>query len=59
MAVAKKHGLLVISDEIYEPLQYDAAPCSAAGMYDNVVVLNGFSKMAAMTGWRVGYAAGP
>ena len=58
-AVAKKHNLLVISDEIYESLQYDDAPATMAGLYDNVIVLNGFSKNAAMTGWRVGYAAGP
>lgn len=58
-AVAKKHNLLVISDEIYESLQYDDAPATIVGMYDNVLTLNGFSKNAAMTGWRVGYAAGP
>lgn len=58
-AVAKRHNLLVISDEIYESLQYDDAPATIVGMYDQVIVLNGFSKNAAMTGWRVGYAAGP
>jgi len=58
-AVAKKHNLLVISDEIYERLSYDAPTATMAGRYENVVVLNGFSKMAAMTGWRVGFAAGP
>ena len=60
LAVAKKHGLLVISDEIYESLLYDeATPATAAGRYENTVVLNGFSKNAAMTGWRVGFASGP
>ena len=58
-AVARKHNLLVLSDEIYEQLQYDEPPATMAGLYDNVIVLNGFSKQAAMTGWRVGYAAGP
>jgi len=58
-AVAKKHGLLVLTDEIYESLQYDDAPATMVGMYDNVILLNGFSKNAAMTGWRVGFAAGP
>jgi len=58
-AVAKKHNLLVISDEIYEQLQYDSDPTTIAGMYDNVIVLNGFSKMAGMPGWRIGFAAGP
>ena len=58
-AVARKHGLLVISDEIYEGMHYDGPPASMAGRLDSVVILNGFSKIAAMTGWRVGYAAGP
>ena len=57
--VAKKHNLLILTDEIYESLQYDEAPSTIVGMYDNVVLLNGFSKNAAMTGWRVGFAAGP
>ena len=57
--VARRHNLLVISDEIYESLSYDQAPASIAGMYDQVICLNGFSKNAAMTGWRVGFAAGP
>lgn len=57
--VAKKHQLLVISDEIYESLQYDTPPATMAGLYDNVICLNGFSKNLAMTGWRIGYAAGP
>lgn len=58
-AVAQKHGLLVISDEIYESLQYDTPPATMAGLYDQVICLNGFSKNMAMTGWRLGYAAGP
>ena len=57
--VAKKHGLIVISDEIYEGLIYDDERASMAGMCDKLIVLNGFSKAAGMTGWRVGYAAGP
>lgn len=56
---AKRLGLLVITDEIYESLQYDEAPASLAGLCDNLIVLNGFSKNAGMTGWRVGFAAGP
>lgn len=58
-AVAKKHNLLIITDEIYECLQYDEPPATMAGRYENVLLLNGFSKGAGMTGWRVGYAAGP
>ncbi|MFO7976555.1 MAG: aminotransferase class I/II-fold pyridoxal phosphate-dependent enzyme [Candidatus Hydrogenedentota bacterium] len=57
--VAAKHGILLISDEIYEQFFYDEEPASMAGMCENLLILNGFSKMAAMTGWRVGFAAGP
>jgi len=57
--VAKKHNLLVLSDEIYERLHYDGEADTLVGRYDNVILLNGFSKMSAMTGWRVGFAAGP
>lgn len=57
--VARKHNLLLISDEIYEQLTYDGDAATLAGRYRNTLVLNGFSKMAAMTGWRVGFAAGP
>lgn len=57
--VARKHDLLVITDEIYESLLYDQAPATMVGMYDNLLLLNGLSKNAAMTGWRVGFAAGP
>lgn len=61
VAIAKKHGLLIISDEIYEPFLYDAERGlpSAARTYENTVILRGFSKSHAMTGWRLGYAAGP
>ena len=58
-AVAEKHDLLVISDEIYERLVYDAEHiCFATlpGMYERTIVLSGMSKSFAMTGWRIGYA---
>lgn len=58
-AVAKKHNLLVLSDEIYEGLHYDGHANTLVGRHDNLILLNGFSKIAAMTGLRVGYAAGP
>jgi aspartate aminotransferase len=57
-------GVLVISDDIYEKILYDGMPfvnvpsvCPA--MKDRTVVVNGLSKSHAMTGWRIGYAAGP
>jgi aminotransferase len=59
--VAKAHSLLVISDEIYAQLTYGMQhTCFASlpGMKDNTILLGGFSKAYAMTGWRVGYAAG-
>jgi aspartate aminotransferase/aminotransferase len=60
--LARKHGLLILSDEIYEPFLYDATASklpSAARTYENTLILRGFSKSHAMTGWRLGYAAGP
>lgn len=61
VALARKHDLLIISDEIYEPFLYDAPRgLPAAGkLYDRTIILRGFSKSHAMTGWRMGYAAGP
>jgi len=59
-AFAQKHDLIVISDEIYAKLTYDAThTCfsSLPDMRDRTIVLNGFSKAYAMTGWRIGYAA--
>lgn len=59
---AKKHDLIVISDEIYSELTYDATHYSIGALPDmkeRTLVLNGFSKAFAMTGWRVGYACGP
>jgi aminotransferase len=60
--VARRHNVLVISDEIYSKLTYGAKPvcfASLPGMKDNTLYLSGFSKAFAMTGWRVGFAAGP
>ncbi|MDB5075422.1 MAG: pyridoxal phosphate-dependent aminotransferase [Chloroflexi bacterium] len=62
-ALAIRHDLLVISDEIYEKFLYDGAEHlsigSLPGMAQRTITLNGFSKTYAMTGWRIGYAAGP
>jgi aminotransferase len=60
--VAKKHNLIVISDEIYAKLTYGGEhTCFASlpGMKDYTIHLGGFSKAYAMTGWRVGYACAP
>ncbi|MEK7354076.1 MAG: aminotransferase class I/II-fold pyridoxal phosphate-dependent enzyme [Chloroflexota bacterium] len=60
--VAKRHRLLVISDEIYAKLVYGVEHISVAslpGMKESTVLLGGFSKAYAMTGWRIGYAAAP
>ncbi len=57
-----QHDLLVISDEIYSELTYGGQHVSVAsldGMYERTLVINGFSKAFAMTGFRLGYAAGP
>ena len=61
-AVAKQHDLLVISDEIYDRLVYGTRHVcfpSLPGMYSRTILLQGFSKAYAMTGWRVGYIAAP
>jgi aminotransferase len=60
-AVAEKHDLLVISDEIYDRLVYGIEHvcfASLPGMRNRTILLGGFSKDYAMTGWRVGYMAG-
>ena len=57
-----KHDLLLMADEVYSELVYDGKPMSFASMpelKDNLVLLNGFSKSWAMTGFRLGYACGP
>lgn len=60
--VVKKHDLFVISDEIYAELTYGSKHVSIAsfeGMKERTILINGFSKAFAMTGWRLGYACGP
>jgi aspartate aminotransferase/aminotransferase len=56
---ARERGLFIISDEIYRDFVYDGPHHSPAEFTEQVLVLDGFSKSYAMTGWRVGYAAGP
>ena len=60
--LAKKHDLLVLTDEIYSELSFDGEHRSIAalpGMKERCIFLHGFSKAFAMTGWRVGYACAP
>lgn len=58
--IASERKLIVISDDIYESFVYDApaAPCMGQ-IYNKTITLSGFSKTWGMTGWRLGYAAGP
>ncbi|NLG84102.1 MAG: aminotransferase class I/II-fold pyridoxal phosphate-dependent enzyme [Firmicutes bacterium] len=60
--VVARHDLLVVADEVYAHLTYGAKHVSFAGlpgMGERTILLNGFSKAYAMTGWRLGYAVGP
>jgi aspartate/methionine/tyrosine aminotransferase len=60
--IAREHDIIVLSDEVYEHIIYDGEPHSIAslpGMLDRTILLNGFSKTYAMTGWRLGYAVMP
>ncbi|MGG1248744.1 aminotransferase [Bacillus spizizenii] len=59
---AKKHDVIVLADEIYAELTYDEEFTSIAalpGMKERTIVISGFSKAFAMTGWRLGFAAAP
>jgi len=63
-SIAVRHQLLIISDEIYEKVLYDGAVHRSIAtlspeVADRTVIVNGVSKAYAMTGWRIGYAAGP
>ena len=62
--IALRHGILIISDEIYEKIIYDgiehvSIASLGADVQAQTVVINGVSKAYSMTGWRIGYAAGP
>ena len=60
--VVEEHDLFILSDEIYAELCYldnHTSIASIPGMKDRTIVINGFSKSHAMTGWRLGYACGP
>lgn len=60
--LVKHPNIFILSDEIYEKINYSAAHCSLAEypeLFDRIAVINGLSKGYAMTGWRMGYLAGP
>ena len=61
--LAEKEDLLIISDELYEKLMFDKAPyysiASFPRMFERTITINGLSKSYSMTGWRIGYLAGP
>ncbi|WP_336358246.1 pyridoxal phosphate-dependent aminotransferase [Haloarcula sp. CGMCC 1.6347] len=61
--LAVEHDITVISDEIYKEITYDGVEAvslgTLEGMEDRTITLNGFSKAYSMTGWRLGYFAGP
>lgn len=62
VAVAEKHDLLILSDEIYAELCYDEEYTSTAaieGAWKRTILLSGFSKGFAMTGWRLGFVCAP
>jgi aminotransferase len=62
-AIVEKHDLIVVSDEIYAELTYDEETYTSfaaiEGMYERTILINGFSKGFAMTGWRLGMLAAP
>lgn len=61
-AFAQKHDLMILADEIYEKILFEGTHLSMAampGLAERVITVNGFSKCAAMTGWRLGYLTGP
>ena len=63
LGIAEKHGLYIITDEIYEYMVYDDHQHISLAVlpdaYDRTITISGFSKTYNMTGWRIGYAVGP
>ena len=57
--LAARRGICLVSDEIYSRFNYDEPHCSAAHFNPQTIVIDGFSKSYAMTGWRVAYVHGP
>ncbi len=57
--VADDHGLTILTDEVYDGLVYDGDHVSFLGRGDRTIYVNSFSKLYAMTGWRIGYVYAP
>ncbi|OGP74242.1 MAG: aspartate aminotransferase [Deltaproteobacteria bacterium RBG_16_49_23] len=58
--IARERDLVILSDDIYDNFVFDAPSCSCIGqLYEKTLTFGGFSKGWAMTGWRLGYVAGP
>jgi len=58
-ALADERGLFILSDEVYRTFSFDGPSPSVASFTENVLICDGFSKSHGMTGWRIGFAAGP
>ena len=59
VAIARKHDLFLIYDEIYSDFCFDKPHAQCFGNYEKVIILNGFSKSAGVAGWRLGYVVAP
>jgi len=59
VTIARENNLWIISDEVYSDFDYDNKFATLGSLYDKTIVLNGFSKNFALTGFRIGYAVGP
>jgi aspartate aminotransferase len=59
VALADRHDLTIISDEVYEEIVYDGPATSFWGRTDRAIIVNSFSKSLAATGWRIGFLVAP
>lgn len=57
--IARQNNIYILSDEVYEDYIYKGKHFSPGSIYKRTITINGFSKSAGMTGWRIGYATGP
>ncbi len=57
--IASSRAIPIVSDEIYRELVYEGEPASPVGLYKHAILIDGLSKSKSVTGWRIGYVAGP